>query len=162
MKTYFCFSLFFFFASALPSGIQINVSSSMPRGVYRIVDAPLQLGSYVAVCLPLALARFSRTRGYLGSGLCPAESSLLFKQIIALPQMSVTRTAEGLSSQHIVFVNSIPRSQDSQGRKLPQPDFRNREGFWLLGTSASSWDSRYFGALTHQNLWYVVQPWWVW
>jgi conjugative transfer signal peptidase TraF len=144
------------------SGFWINVTESLPIGIYRVVHAPITRGAYVLACPPAWAGKLARERGYLWRGPCPGGGACLGKRIAALAGNSVEVTDRGLTVNGVLVSNSVPLVRDTRGRLLPV--LRGRwvvplGAAWLwAGSSARSFDSRYFGPVPLSNVKAVVEP----
>lgn len=116
----------------------INESPSLPEGVYLRAPGPVALGSIVAIRQPPA------ARAYLATLGMPENVSLL-KRVVAAAGDRVCSTAGGVT----VRGQTIPaRPRDRRGAPLPNWRGCRRlapDELFLLGDTAASFDSRYFG-----------------
>ena len=124
----------------------------MPVGLYLETPATLERGASVLVCLPEEVARVGRARGYLPAGSCPDGSSLVVKQVLALPGDVVELQEQFLAVNRHEVESSRIQASDSLGRPLEHAPFGPwpvREGeLWVIGLNRErSWDSRYFGPI---------------
>ncbi|EDX80282.1 hypothetical protein BBAL3_1439 [Brevundimonas sp. BAL3] len=124
----------------------INESPSLPRGLYvRDFRGQPSPGAIVAVPQPDA------ARAYLGDRGMPA-TVLLIKRVAALEGDRVCRTAgRVVTLERTVVANRVDRN----GVALPQ--WRGcrvlEDGeLFLLGDTAESFDSRYFGPIDRRRL----------
>lgn len=136
-----------------------NPSDSVPVGWYRILPVScctdtLPVGSIVLTHLPTAAATFAAQRGYL-----PPHIPLL-KRVgaVAPQQVCVTDRAvlvDGVPVAGVLPVDRLRRPLHgwAQCRRL-QPG----ELFLLSATNPASFDSRYFGPITCQQLIGVAHP----
>ncbi len=135
-----------------------NASDSMPRGFYVIRAQPPRVGDAILVRLPPSAARLAAERGYLPAGVP------LIKPIAAGYGEHVC-VRDG-----IVRINgrirALTRTHDSLGRPLvawPGCRLLAENEWFLLGTEHSaSFDSRYFGPVSHAAVYGVAVPLWVW
>ncbi|KAK0351353.1 hypothetical protein LTR94_025283, partial [Friedmanniomyces endolithicus] len=124
----------------------VNETTSLPRGVYvRVGQRAPQAGAITAVRQPLGARR------YLGALGVP-EDMLLLKRVVATGGEHVCSEAD-----HIRYpggqVSVLER--DSRGDVLPRwQECRvlGDDEVFLLGDSATSFDSRYFGPVQRQQL----------
>jgi len=144
-------------------GLRLNTSRSAPRGLYRILATSPARGAFIAVCLPPEVARFGRTRGYVGPGDCPGDVQAVIKQVIAGPGDTVDVNSAGVVVNGRLVPSSATAAADSAGRPLPHVTWGRhvvpREHVWLHGPGdARSWDSRYFGPLGVAQIRATVTP----
>ncbi|MEJ6676880.1 S26 family signal peptidase, partial [Parasphingorhabdus sp.] len=148
------------FTPASPASVRLiyNVSDSAPRGFYAIRHDVIRHGDWLLTRLPADAARLAAERRYL-----PSNVPLL-KRVAAM------------AGDHIcvrvgrVFVNStvVARvlSHDRQGRPLaPWTGCRtlvDGEVFVLSTYHAASFDSRYFGPISHTATVGLAVPIWTW
>lgn len=146
--------------------LRLNSTDSAPRGLYLIWPGEPHPGSWVAVCLSPELGRFSRRRGYLPRGTCPAGAAPVLKRLAAAPGDRIDLGPTGLWVNGRRQVASSPQSLDSRGRALPVPRYGSyRVGeaeLWLMSPHPKSWDSRYFGPLERDRLLGIAKPVWIW
>lgn len=135
-----------------------NASDSMPRGFYAIRGRSPSVGDAALVRLPGAAARLAVERGYLPAGVP------LIKPIAA-------GYGDHVCVRHgIVRINgrlrTLTLTHDSQSRPLaswPGCRLLGPHEWFLLGTDHSaSFDSRYFGPVSHAAVYGVAVPLWVW
>lgn len=148
--------------------IQINPTGSLPIGLYQQQPThQIHRGDIVAACLPKAIAKFSVERGYLSQGHCPGGALPVLKDVIAVPGDTV------VLSQHAITVNGkaflAPRAtQDGSHRPIldviPTGTYTNTQGFWLYGANApqKSWDSRYYGPVSRDDIQGRYRPLFTW
>lgn len=119
-----------------------NASPSVPLGLYLITAAPSSTGNIVAVRLPSSAAQLAARRSYL------SESAVLLKPIAATAGDRVCRFSTYVFVRRKLVAQAL--ATDHHARPLPRwhgcRTLRARELF-LLGASADSFDSRYFGPI---------------
>jgi len=130
--------------------LRLNTSPSMPRGLYlqRHVET-IRYGMRVLIQLPQALETFMVQRGYLAA------------------PMPITKTVEGMPGEEVCVTEAGVHVQDrrldeplatvdSQGRALPQwlgcHVLGTKEYFVVNREDAHSFDSRYFGPVTRDQI----------
>lgn len=116
----------------------VNESRSLPRGLYLRVPGPVEPGSVVAVPAP------SSARSYLASLGAPAEARLL-KRVAAAGE---TLACGEAGAVRLAALSAPVRARDRRGAPLPAWRGCRRlaaDELFLLGDSAASFDSRYFG-----------------
>lgn len=147
---------------AVWGGYRLNLTPSEPLGLWRIgeLKRPVAVGDLVFVCPPMtAVFGEARRRGYLRHGLCPGGVAPLIKTIAALPGQRVEIT------DHVIIdgrplPESTVRQTDGEGRALssdPGGVVPPRTVF-LHSSFASSYDSRYFGAVSVSGLLGLARP----
>jgi conjugative transfer signal peptidase TraF len=140
-------------ATAITSGLVVNVSPSLPLGVYRRVAGPPVRGTLVLVCLSDTIGRLALARGYLGPGACPGGAGRLGKTVAAIPGDTVDVEASGVTINGHSITGSAPRAHDRAGRPLPSvapgPWVVPPGTLFLLATHHPlSFDSRYYGVVS--------------
>lgn len=135
-----------------------NASASAPIGLYAVADAKTLSRSDLVVAFPPAGARrLAAKRGYLPAGIP------LVKYVAALQGDRVC--ADGLR----VTINSrdaaIRLPWDRAGRPLPVwrgcKTLGGNAVFLLNGSVLNSFDGRYFGTVSRQNIVGKLRPLWV-
>jgi conjugative transfer signal peptidase TraF len=159
------------------SGLVFNHTASMPVGFYRVQrmqrargDEPAQRisltrGVTVVWCLPERLVGQARRRGYLVRGRCPGGVEPMLKTVVAIPGDSVVVDSAGMTVNGWRLPNSRPLTFDSRGRRLtgiPRGKYVVPPGqAWLWSPyHASSFDSRYYGAVPVSGLVGLARPVW--
>lgn len=126
-------------AARLPEIILVNESRSLPRGLYvRRFNASPDRGRLVAFVQPEA------ARSYL-AGLGAPPDMMLLKRVAAVGGDHVCRRRDGL---HAPGVRAPVMRHDRAGAPLPgwtECRFLKADEIFLLGDTAESFDSRYFG-----------------
>lgn len=146
-------------------GLKINVTPSMKRGLYIRAYGQIHRGDIILFCLKNPYKTLGLRNLYLEPGRRCDGSAPLIKQVIAVPKDDVT-----LSNQNIKIneINYFYKTQhiDSIGRKLnvyPRGYYPHTDGYWVIGISAiNSWDSRYWGAITKNQILYKLIPLLTW
>lgn len=143
-------------------GYRLNLTPSEPLGLWRIeaLRRPVEIGDLVFFCPPMTAAfEEAGRRGYLRRGLCAGGVAPLIKTVAALPDQHVEIT------DHVIIDGSaLPesavRKTDGEGRELladPGGVVPPRHLF-LHSSFASSYDSRYFGAVPESGLLGLARP----
>lgn len=125
-------------AKAAPDPWLVNESASLPRGLYLRIPAAPALGQVVAVMPPPA------ARSYLAA-LGARPDARLLKRVAATPGERVCRKGQAMTWPRGV---RLARSRDRRGRPLPAWTGCRRLAageVLVLGDTAASFDSRYFG-----------------
>ena len=146
------------------SGVRINLTDSLPMGIY--VTTSDENAALIEFCPGGASSVLSVGRGYRPHGICPDTAAPLLKPIIANSGDIVVVSADGLSVNGNLLLNTAARQYDSAGRALTA---------WRLGTYSvppamiwvastyhpNSFDSRYFGPIPVSLIRHRVRPLWV-
>jgi conjugative transfer signal peptidase TraF len=135
-----------------------NSSASAPRGLYWLTSASaLHASDWVLARLPEPARQMAAARGYL-----PAHIPLI-KPIAALPNDQICAFGETVRLPSGLVLER--QAYDSQGRSLP-----NWQGCQVLAadtvflanpTVAGSFDSRYFGPVSRNDILGRLVPLWV-
>ncbi|WP_082928165.1 conjugative transfer signal peptidase TraF [Rhizobium bangladeshense] len=149
-------------ATAFRGGYRLNLTPSEPLGLWRIeeLQRPSAIGDLVFVCVPATAAfRDAWRRGYLRRGLCPSGIAPLIKTVAALPGQHV-EIADHVRIDGRSLPASVVRKIDGEGRALsPDPGgLLPPHHLFLHSPFASSYDSRYFGAVPDSGLLGLAQP----
>ena len=166
LKIIFIFFLYYLVILALfyVAGYRINLTSSMLKGVYEIQHQKIiRRNDLVSACLPTKIARYGYSRGYLANGSCSNGYVPVIKQILAVPKDKVIMNTNGIQVNGKYF-NYKQEQVDHLDRPLNHQKInKNINGYLLIGTNSnSSWDSRYFGEVSRQDIMNVLKPIWVW
>lgn len=143
-------------------GYRLNLTPSEPLGLWRIeaLRSPVEIGDLVFFC-PLVTAAFeeARQRGYLRRGLCAGGVAPLIKTIAALPGQHVEITDHVIIDGRALLASAV-RNTDGEGRALsPDPGgVVPPRTVFLHSSFASSYDSRYFGAVSVSGLLGLARP----
>jgi type IV secretory pathway protease TraF len=140
---------------ATPAPWLINETPSLPRGLYVRSLAPPAPGGVVAVRPPAAV------RPYLASLGAPAEARLL-KRVAAGPGETICREGRWLTWPR---GEVIALDHDRRGRALAAWRGCRRLGaeeLLVVGDSAASFDSRYFGPVRLGAVEGVYKEAWRW
>lgn len=124
----------------------------MPIGIYLLSPLPrdgVKRGMFVAACAPARAKEIGVRRGYLARGPCANGTELLLKSVAAVTHDVARVTAAGISVNGCLLPQSQPVPRDAGGRALvswPQGRDRMVPGqLWLYAGDRRSWDSRYWG-----------------
>lgn len=127
----------------LPLRLMWNASASVPRGFYRVTDERPRVGDLAVVHPPGPVARFMARRRYVPLGVP------LLKPVAATMGARVCRTDAVVTIDGRRAARAL--AADRIGRALPRWSGCRTLGagdvFLLAPASASSFDSRYFGAV---------------
>lgn len=140
--------------------LSYNPSASAARGFYRLTPLPVagfMIGDQVLAWPPASAARLADRRSYL-----PVSVPLL-KTVSALFRARVCRFGAAVTIDGRLA--AIARSRDHAGRPLPVWQGCRVLGageVFLLGVTAESFDSRYFGPVPRTALIARAEPLWTW
>lgn len=149
-------------------GVFYNDTPSIPEGFwYSTNQTTPVLGDFVAACPPQAAAKLALARDYLPVGRCPSGTVPLLKQVYATPFDLVTVERSTLRIQHGRTAITHPLNllkHDPEGRPLTpaQGGMLGSSQYWLGSPCPIGFDSRYFGAVSHQNIIAVIRPLFTW
>ncbi len=135
----------------------------MPIGLYKVSDPQnLKRGDDVIVCLPLSIGELGLNHGYLDPGKCTGGYSPVIKELIAIPGDAVTLTPTQIIVNGQAYVAPL-QSTDHEGNPLaaiPRGEDQHTASFWLYGAGnpADSWDSRYWGGVSQNDIIKLAQP----
>ncbi len=126
--------------------IVYNDSASMPRGFYLRLSAPPLQGAMVTVRARDVALAYARQRNFAG------PRARFIKRVIAVAGARICASGDTVTIGALT-VRRIEK--DAQGRSLPLWRgcrlLRSGELF-LLGDTADSFDSRYFGAVNERQI----------
>jgi len=156
-------SLFVLSIGARISGIYINTTPSLPVGFYKIVDEPIANGAYVAFCPPQnSVFDMARDRSYINRGDCPGGYGLLLKRVFAQSGDRVLIDQAGIIVNGEHLPNSAQLTADADSQPLPQYRLQavldDSEYLLLSDVNPQSFDARYFGLITRDQIQQVVRP----
>jgi conjugative transfer signal peptidase TraF len=149
-------------AVAYQAGLRVNHTDSFPKGVYRSVSKSPQVGDLVTFRPPdWPVFVLARERGYI------SEGELMLKRIVAVPGDLVSIDAGGVTVNGFTIPHSAPRNTDLAGRPMPVLHLdayrlTPYEVLLLSDYSPISFDGRYFGPVSRDQIQTVVVPVWTW
>jgi conjugative transfer signal peptidase TraF len=148
--------------TAYMGGYRLNLTPSEPLGLWRIeaLRHPVEVGDLVFVCPPATtLFEEAGRRGYLRRGLCAGGVAPLIKTVAALPGQHVEITDHVIIDGRALPASAV-RKTDGEGRALsPDPGgVVPPHHLFLHSFFASSYDSRYFGAVPDSGLLGLARP----
>ena len=160
-------SLFVLSIGAKISGVYINTTPSLPVGFYKVVDEPIVSGAYVAICPPQdAFFDMAMDRSYINPGNCPGGYGLLLKRVFAQSGDTVSIDQAGIYVNGKHLPNSTQLKIDAEGHALPQYRLQavldDSEYLLLSDVNPQSFDARYFGLITRDQIKQVVRPVFTW
>lgn len=149
------------------AGLRINTTKSIPVGLYKISDKTPEKGDYVIFCPPQRdIFSMAQQRGYIGSGFCPGGYGEMMKRILAAKGDEVAFRDDGVYVNGNLLPYSKPFSVDPGGRNLPALrevyTLGKSELLLMTDRSPSSFDGRYFGAVTTSQIISAVSPVFTW
>ncbi len=154
-----------FYSLEIIFGIIINISPSMPLGIYIKNFSTVQRGDIVAICLDKFHTNLGLQRHFLKPGSACNGSLPLIKQVIAIPGDRIELT------DNYLLVNYTPYFyktfyQDKNSKPLavfPRGIYIANNSYWLIGTHhLDSWDSRYWGPVSSNQIIEHLSPLLVW
>jgi conjugative transfer signal peptidase TraF len=133
-------------------GLVINTTPSLPMGIYRMNGQPVHLGCYVLFRLP-----GEKIQGR------PYAKGRLIKKVVASAGDYVTISPFGVVVNGHSLVNSAPVDRDVYGQQLPRLqldsyELQRGEVLTMSAYNPRSFDSRYFGVITSNNIIGVLEP----
>lgn len=142
-------------------GVVINITPSMKEGVYTKAKGKIETGDVVSFCLNNPYQQLGLERHYLESGHKCNGTDPLIKQVIAIPGDDVVLTDDAIEVDGVRYFYKTSH-EDSFRRSLavyPRGNYLNTSGYWLIGTHAmNSWDSRYWGPISKDQILEKVRP----
>jgi conjugative transfer signal peptidase TraF len=142
--------------------VKINMTDSMPLGVYLLRAATIDPQRIVVACPPAAAARIGLENGYLAFGSCASGAAPVLKYVAAIGGSEIRVSAAGIAVDGRVLANSSAHRLDRRGRLIPRfADGTYRlaaNEVWLYSPAPWSWDSRYFGPVTKDQIVGAASP----
>lgn len=145
-------------------GARVNTTKSIPVGLYWLTDAPVEKGAYVVFCPPpVGVFSDAKERGYIGAGFCPGGYGLMMKRVLAAKDDQVAVTNDGVSVNGQLLPLSVPLATDKAGRELPRYQathytLGNSELLLMSDVSGTSFDGRYYGPISRNQIKGVIRP----
>ena len=138
------------------TGFSLNTTECLPLGLYKSVSKPITIGSLATTCIPLKDTQEGLRRGYLDAGTaCYGISAPLIKIVAAGAGSIIKETPAGVWINGKRWPMSKPLLYDTAGRLL-HPDFGvhilEKGQYWVMGLNRKTWDSRYYGPLSKNEL----------
>lgn len=149
------------------AGLRINTTKSIPVGLYKLSSKSPEKGDYVIFCPPeKEIFSMAQKRGYIGSGFCPGGYGEMMKRILAAKGDEVAFRDDGVYVNGQPLPYSKPLHVDPGGRELPAIrevyTLSKSELLLMTDSSPSSFDGRYFGAVTTSQVISAVTPVFIW
>jgi conjugative transfer signal peptidase TraF len=132
--------------------------------VYWALARPAGKGDLVFVDPPASPQfEMARERGYLDAGFTPARTCALIKRVVAMGGYRVTISGAGVTVNGKPLANSTPCAEDGAGRPLRTFQLTDyvrgpTEVLLMSEYSPRSFDARYFGPLSKENIRSVIVP----
>ena len=146
-------------------GWRVNWTESEPLGLYRLqpvtADSRIVRGERAEFCPPETVT--PQAFPFYMKGDCPGGGMPMFKQIVGLPgdRIAVTPQAVAVNGKALAHSGQLPGSPSFPGVHLPYQHGSVTLGpdqFWVYGSgarpalAAQSFDSRYWGPITRQDI----------
>ena len=151
-------------AGGYAAGARVNTTKSIPVGLYWTSSAPVEKGAYVLFCPPqLGVFDDAKERGYIGAGFCPGGYGFMMKRVLAAKDDHVAVTGEGVTVNGQLLPLSTPLATDKAGRELPRYQathytLGNSELLLMSDVSGTSFDGRYYGPISRNQIKGVIRP----
>jgi conjugative transfer signal peptidase TraF len=143
------------------SGLILNVTPSMKRGLYLSQKGIIGRGDIVSACLIEPYKQVGIARNYIEKGEKCNGSDPLIKQVIAVPGDDVMLTDSYIEVNGDIYPYKT-YYQDSLQRPLavyPRGKYFKTKGYWLIGNhDMKSWDSRYWGPVSKEQIISKLKP----
>ena len=146
------------------AGARVNTTKSIPVGIYWMTDAPVEKGAYVIFCPPqVGVFDDAKERGYIGAGFCPGGYGFMMKRVLAAKDDQVAVTNDGVTVNGQLLPLSAPLATDQAGRQLPRYQathytLGNSELLLMSDVSGTSFDGRYYGPISRNQIKGVIRP----
>jgi conjugative transfer signal peptidase TraF len=146
-------------------GWRINWTESEPLGLYQLLPAtpgtPIMRGERAEFCPPPTVT--PQAFPFYMKGDCPGGGMPMFKQIVGVPgdRIAVTQQGVSINGEPLPHSGQLPGSPTYPQVHLPYEKGRLTLGpdqFWVYGSgarpelAAQSFDSRYWGPITRQDI----------
>jgi conjugative transfer signal peptidase TraF len=133
--------------------VGLNMTSSMPIGLYKQHSiTEIKRGTIVSACLSRKIAAEGKSKGFLQSGICPANTYPVIKSVIAVPGDHITRKGDYLiinkKQKYLAPIQKFDHNGTPLKKFFSDPP-KTLKGYWLYGSGSpkTSWDSRYWGSV---------------
>lgn len=146
------------------AGARVNTTKSIPVGIYWMTAAPVEKGAYVVFCPPqVGVFDDAKERGYIGAGFCPGGYGFMMKRVLAAKDDQVAVTNDGVTVNGQLLPLSAPLATDQAGRQLPRYQathytLGNSELLLMSDVSGTSFDGRYYGPISRNQIKGVIRP----
>ena len=142
------------------SALRFNYSDSVPVGLYQ--SQPQSNAPFAGICLNPNILRSAFDAGLkLEAGECPDGHQPILKTVYrATPESPIVLDSEGFTIAGVRIANTAPKATSKTGKPLTHYAFGvYRSGLWAIsGHSRDSFDSRYFGPVSHENVRFYAKP----
>jgi conjugative transfer signal peptidase TraF len=145
-------------------GYRLNTTDSVPVGIYQQINDPR--ADYIAFCPTQEQIRIANERKYRYRSVgCADGFAPLIKPVRARSGDTVTVSAQGLSVNGTMLLNSTAKRIDGQGRPLPFIPYGvysvAPNTVWVVSSyNPASFDSRYFGPVSLTRIISYAKPIW--
>jgi conjugative transfer signal peptidase TraF len=144
------------------SNLILNGTDSVPVGLYK--RAPN--GAYAVFCLPIGTARIAIAAGLqIPSGPCPGEIQELIKPLVRASQAHpLVYEPTGFTVDGRLLPNTAPKRTSRTGHALEHFPFGTyTSGWWPVSSfSRDSFDARYYGPISADQIRFYASPIWTW
>ena len=146
------------------AGARVNTTKSIPVGLYWLTKEPVEKGAYVVFCPPqVGVFDDAKERGYIGAGFCPGGYGFMMKRVLAAKDDQVAVTNDGVTVNGQLLPLSAPLATDKAGRELPRYQathytLGNSELLLMSDVSGTSFDGRYYGPISRNQIKGVIRP----
>ena len=142
------------------SALRFNYSDSVPIGLYRSQAEPN--APFAGICLNSKTLRSAFDAGLkLAAGECPDGYQPILKTVYwATPESPIVLNSRGFSIAGVPIPNTTPKAFSKTGKPLTHYPFGvYTSGLWAIsGYSRDSFDSRYFGPISRENVRFYAKP----
>ena len=141
------------------SHLRLNSTDSVPVGIY---ETRAERAPYAGFCLTADTLRSALGAGLeLGRGECGDGHQPILKTVYeASSALPVVFDADGFAVGNRRIPNTRPKAVSKKGKPLTHYAFGTyTSGLWAIsGYSADSFDSRYFGPVTREDVRFYAKP----
>lgn len=142
------------------SALRLNYSDSVPVGLYR--SQPEPDAPFAGICLNSMTLRSAFDAGLkLEAGECPDGHQPILKTVYrATPDSPIVFDAQGFTIAGVPIPNTKPKAFSKTGKPLTHYAFGlYTSGLWAVsGYNRDSFDSRYFGPVSAENVKFYAKP----
>ena len=142
------------------SALRFNYSDSVPVGLYR--SQPEANAPFAGICLDSNTLRSAFDGGLkLEPGECPDGHQPILKTVYrATAESPIVLDSQGFTIAGAPIGNTAPKAFSKAGKPLAHYAFGvHTSGLWAIsGYSRDSFDSRYFGPISRENVRFYAKP----